>query len=145
MARNWKAASDEEFARQNEAAVREAREAERAEPRARSVRYHEELGMVLVELAGGFAFGFPPGRAPGLAGARPEQLAEVRISPSGDGLHWDALDAHVSLNGLMEEGLNLREWAPRILGRITSEAKSRAARANGAKGGRPRRAAQSAA
>jgi hypothetical protein len=63
----------------------------------------------------------------------------VRISPSGDGLHWDDLDAHASLTGLMAGALNLREWAPRILGQVRSEAKARAARANGAKGGRPRR------
>ena len=139
--RKWPMPSSEEFARQNDAAVREAREAERAEPRARSVSYDAARGLVLVELASGFVFGFPPGRAPGLEAAGPEQLSWVRISPSGDGLHWDELDAHVSLNGLMEEGLNLREWAPRYLGRITSEAKSRAARENGAKGGRPRRSA----
>lgn len=139
MVRKWNAATPEEFARQNEAAVREAREAEGVEPRAYSVSYHAESDTVLVELASGFVFGFKPGRAPGLAGAKAEQLAAVRISPSGDGLHWDALDAHVSLHGLMEEGLNLREWAPRIMGRFTSEAKARASRANGARGGRPRR------
>lgn len=138
MARKWIAASSVEFARQNEAAVREAREAERTEPRARSASFN--AGLVLVELATGYVFGFAPERVAGLAGARAEQLAAIRISPSGDGLHWDALDAHVSLNALMEEGLNLREWAPRYLGRLTSEAKARAARANGARGGRPRKA-----
>jgi hypothetical protein len=141
MTRKWIAASDEEFARQNDAAVREAREAERAEPRAGSASYDAGRGLVLVELATGYVFGFAPERVEALAGAPPEKLAGIRISPSGDGLHWDVLDAHVSLNALMEEGLNLREWAPRYLGRLTSEAKARAARANGARGGRPRKAA----
>lgn len=139
MTRKWIAASDEEFARQNEAAVREAREAERAEPRARSASYDAARGLVLVELATGFVFGFAAERVEALAGATPEKLAGIRISPSGDGLHWDALDAHVSLTALMEEGLNLRDWAPRYLGRLTSEAKARASRANGARGGRPRK------
>ena len=140
MVRKWLAASDEEFARQNEAAVREAREVERAEPRARSAFYDAGRGLVLVELATGYVFGFAAERVEELAGARAEQLAAIRISPSGDGLHWDELGAHVSLNALMEEGLNLREWAPRYLGRLTSEAKARASRANGARGGRPRKA-----
>jgi hypothetical protein len=138
MVRKWVAATDESFSRQNEAAVREAREAERIEPRADFVSYDGGRGLVLVELKSGFVFGFAPERAPGLAGASPAQLAAVRISPSGDGLHWDELDAHISLAGLMESAFNLREWAPRYLGQMKSEAKARAARENGAKGGRPR-------
>ena len=139
MARKWTAATDESFARQNEAAVREAREAERIEPRADFVSYDAGRGMVLVEMKNGFVFGFAPERAPGLAGASPEQLSSVRISPGGDGLHWDELDAHLSLGGLVETAFNLREWAPRYLGQMKSEAKARASRENGAKGGRPRK------
>jgi hypothetical protein len=141
MARKWTAATDESFALQNETAVREAREAERIEPRADFVSYDATRGLVLVEMTSGFVFGFAPERAPGLAGASAEQLAAVRISPGGDGLHWDALDAHLSLGGLVETAFNLREWAPRYLGQRTSEAKARAARENGAKGGRPRKRA----
>ncbi|HEX2203605.1 MAG TPA: DUF2442 domain-containing protein [Longimicrobium sp.] len=137
MARKRAPATDEEFARQNEAAVREAREAERVEPRAETVGYDAERGLVIVELTSGFAFGFPPERAPGLETATPAQLAEARVSPGGDGLHWDALDAHLSLGALMEAAFNLREWAPRYLGQIRSPAKAAAARENGRKGGRP--------
>ena len=138
MARKWIPATNEEFARQNEAAVREAREAERAEPRAESVSYDAERNLVLVTLATGFVFAFAPERAPGLAGAGAEALGRARISPSGDGLRWDELDVHLSLGGLIEEAVNLREWAPRYMGQIRSEAKAKAARANGRKGGRPR-------
>lgn len=140
MARNWTPISDEEFARQNEAAVREAREADGVEPRAESVTYDAGRGLVMVALRGGMVFGFPPERGPGLEKATPEQLAAVRISPSGDGLYWDALDAHLSLSGLLAEALNLREWAPRLMGQARSEAKAKAARENGLKGGRPRKA-----
>ena len=132
-------AEHDDFERQNELAVRAAREADRIEPRASVARYEPEQGLVFVELRSGYAFGFPPERVPGLEGASPAQLSSVRISPSGDGLHWDEVDAHASLTGLMTEGLNLREWAPRIMGQVRSEAKTRAARANGLKGGRPRR------
>jgi hypothetical protein len=126
------------FVRQNSRAVREAREAERTEPRACSIRYDPQSEVILVGLHGGFLFGFPPAAVPGLEEAGPAELSEGRVSPSGDGLKWDQLGVHASLGGLINEALNLREWAPRIMGQIRSEAKARAARKNGLKGGRPR-------
>lgn len=129
---------DAEFERQNEQAIREAREADRIEPRASAVAYDSQKGLILVELRSGFAFGFPPERVPGLESRTARQLSSIRISPSGDGLHWDDLDVDVSLTGLMASALNLREWAPRLMGQIRSEAKAKAARTNGLKGGRPR-------
>lgn len=131
--------TDAEFERQNEMAIREAREADRIEPRAAAISYDAAHAMVLVELRSGFAFGFPPERVDGLGAATPEQLSKVRLSPSGDGLHWDDLDVDVSLTGLMVEALNLREWAPRLMGQVRSTAKAKAARINGLKGGRPPR------
>jgi hypothetical protein len=131
--------SGTEFDRQNEQAIRAAREADRVEPRATAVSYDRDEALVLVHLRSGFAFGFPPERIPGLEGASMKQLSNVRISPSGDGLQWDDLDVHASLTGLMADALNLREWAPRIMGQVRSEAKAKAARKNGLKGGRPRR------
>jgi hypothetical protein len=127
-----------EFDRQNEQAIRAAREADRVEPRAAAVTYDPGQALIVVQLRSGFAFGFPPERIPGLEGATKKQLSNCRISPSGDGLHWNDVDVHASLTGLMANALNLREWAPRIMGQIRSEAKARAARKNGLKGGRPR-------
>ena len=133
------AAKSAEFDRQNEAAIREAREADRIEPRASAVRYDPRIGLILVDLRSGFAFGFPPERIAGLAGSSAKELSTVRISPSGDGLHWDDQDVQVSLTGLVRDALNLEEWAPRLMGQVRSEAKARASRLNGLKGGRPRR------
>ena len=135
---------DSGFERQNEIAIRAAREADRIEPRANAVTYDRRKGLVLVELRSGFAFGFPPERVPGLESAAAEELSAVRISPSGDGLLWDERDVHASLTGLMAEALNLREWAPRFMGQIRSAAKAKAARLNGLKGGRPRRRTKAA-
>ena len=131
------------FERQNELAVREAREADRIEPRAQAITYDARRGLIVVELRSGFAFGFPPERVAGLEGALAAKLAMGRVSPSGDGLHWDDLDIHASLTGLMAEALNLGEWAPRLMGQVKSAAKARAARVNGLKGGRPRRSGDS--
>ena len=122
----------------NQAAIHRAREADRIEPRAESATYDPKQALVLVILRGGFAFGFPPRAVDGLQSATAQELSQLRISPSGDGLHWEGLDVDVSLKGLITGALNLREWAPRIMGQIRSEAKARAARKNGMKGGRPR-------
>jgi hypothetical protein len=135
--------NDTDFERKNETAVREAREADRIEPRASSIRYDAQQGLLLVELRSGFVFGFPPERIFGLEDTTAKQLATVRISPSGDGLHWDDLNVDASLTGIMADALNLREWAPRFMGQARSGAKARAARLNGTKGGRPRRATKS--
>jgi hypothetical protein len=122
----------------NQTAALRGQEADRVEPRAEGATYDLKRDLVVVILRGGFAFGFSPGAVEGLRDAPAQELSEIRISPSGDGLHWDGLDVDVSLTGLMMGALNLREWAPRILGQIRSEAKARAARENGRKGGRPR-------
>jgi hypothetical protein len=137
-------AKNAHFAQQNETANREAREADRIEPRASVVCYDPQKGLIIIELRSGFAFGMPPERVPGLEQATVEQLSAARISPSGDGLHWDDLDVDVSLTGMISEALNLRELAPRYMGQATSPAKARAARLNGLKGGRPRQAAKRA-
>jgi hypothetical protein len=132
--------NDTDFEQENETAVREAREADRIEPRASSVQYDAQQGLLLVELRSGFVFGFPPERVAGLEDTTAKQLATVRLSASGDGLHWDDLNVDASLTGIMADALNLREWAPRFMGQARSDAKARAARLNGMKGGRPRRA-----
>lgn len=134
---------DAEFEREYEAATREARDADTVEPRASAASYDRRTGRILVELRSGVLFGFRPDQIPGLEGAAAKDLASVRISPSGDGLLWDSLDTHVSLTGLLRDGLKLRQWAPRLMGQQRSEAKARAARLNGLKGGRPSSAAAS--
>jgi hypothetical protein len=128
-----------EFEREFETATREGREADRIEPRATAIGYDATRGLVLVELRSGFVFGFPPERIPGLEATSAKQLAAVRLSPSGDGLHWDDLDVQVSLTGLVREALKLDEWAPRVMGQLRSEAKARAARVGlGRAGSSPR-------
>jgi hypothetical protein len=133
---------DSAFERENKTAVSLARKADRIEPRAAAVSYDAELRLVLVYLRNGFVFGFPPSTVSGLQRRTAKQLAAVRISPSGDGLHWDGLNAEASLTGLMRDALNLEEWAPRLMGQSRSAAKAQASRVNGLKGGRPRRAPQ---
>ncbi len=46
----------------------------------------------------------------GLQDAPPEQLAEVEISPSGYGLHWESLDADLAVPALMSQIFGSGAW-----------------------------------
>ena len=80
-----------------------------------------------------------------LAGADPADLAEIEITPAGLGLHWPRIDADVYVPGLLAGVFGSRKWMAQQLGaqggRTSTPAKAAAARANGAKGGRPRKQA----
>lgn len=129
--------SDEQW----KAAVQHGKSSLATEPRATAARYDHELGRVIVELNNGCTFTFPPRLAEGLEDATAEQLAQVELLGQGYGLHWEALDTDLSVPGLLAGILGTRAYMARRAGQVTSPAKSAAARANGAKGGRPRRRA----
>lgn len=112
----------------------------RNEPRAASARYDRKCGRVVAELTNGCTFSFPPRLAQGLERATEAQLAQVELLGAGYGLHWEALDADLSVPSLLAGLFGTRSHMARIAGRATSPAKA-AARANGAKGGRPRKVA----
>ena len=126
---------------QIDAALERGRAAQRHEPRAASTCYDRSSGRVIVELTNGCTFAFPPQLAQGLEAATEEQLAQVEILGTGYGLHWEALDADLSIPGLLAGLFGTRAYLAQQAGRTTSDAKAAAARANGAKGGRPRRTA----
>lgn len=111
------------------------------EPRAAAVRYDRRSGRVIVELTNGCTFAFPPKLAQGLEAATEEQLSQAEILGAGSGLHWEALDVDLSIPDLLTGLFGTRAYLAQQAGRATSPAKAAAARANGAKGGRPRRTA----
>lgn len=122
-----------------DAALARGRLARRIEPRATAARYDPHEGRVIVELANGCAFAFPPALAEGLDRASDEIIAAVEIAGAGHGLHWAALDVDLSIPGLLAGVFGSARHMARRAGRATSPAKAAAARANGAKGGRPRK------
>lgn len=112
------------------------------EPRAVAACYDRKADRIVVDLANGATFAFPRHLAEGLDGATPDQLAAVELAGSGFGLHWESLDADFSIAGLMAGSFGTKAWMrelARRAGSVTSPAKAAAARANGAKGGRPRK------
>ncbi len=123
---------------QLDAAEARGRLAHLREPRAASARYDRVAGRVMVELTNGCTFGFPARLAQGLETATDTQLAAVEILGAGYGLHWEELDVDLSIPGLTAGLLGTKAHMARHAGRATSPAKAAAARANGAKGGRPK-------
>ena len=110
--------------------------------RARAVRFDRAKGRVVLELSSGVLFAFPVTVIPALRRATPAQLAQVETNSSGTTLRWDALDVDVSVAGLLLAAVDPAErlrYLASLAGHATSPAKAAAARANGAKGGRPRK------
>jgi len=125
---------------QAEAAAERGEEKLRSEPRASDARYDAKSDRLIVDLTNGATFAFPPRLVEGLAAATADQLADVQIVGAGFGLYWEKLDVDFSVAGLVNGVFGTAKWMAARAGRSPSLAKAAAARVNGAKGGRPRKA-----
>lgn len=114
-----------------------------AGPVALSARYDRRIDRIVVGLRSGIEISFEPKSAQGLEDARPAQLGKIEITPSGLGLHFPQLDADVYLPALLQGVFGSRSWMAQAMGQAggmaTTDAKARAARENGLRGGRPRK------
>ncbi len=128
------------------AAKARARAARAAGLRARAAHYDARTERVVLELTNGSAFAFPAAHVRGLERASHAARARLELAPTGDGIWWDALDADISVPGIL--AATFGSAAASMLGAkggsATSSAKSIAARANGKRGGRPRTAVKGA-
>jgi len=110
-----------------------------------SARYDRRTARIVVNLNTGVQIAFPTRLAEGLANASPDDLAEIEVSPAGLGLRWPKLDADVYMPALLQGVFGSKRWMAAQLGAAGGKARSRtkaaAARENGRKGGRPRKAA----
>jgi len=126
-----------------QAAEKRGRDNAATEPRALTARYDRASGRILVELDNDCSFAFPARRAQGLEHASDVELAEVELLGSGYGLHWEALDADLSIPALLAGLFGTKAYMDRMraarAGGASSPLKAEAARRNGRKGGRPRR------
>jgi hypothetical protein len=121
-------------------------EVERAgRPIPASVRFDAVSERVIVEFTNGASFLFPARAVEGLQDASPHQLTDVELLGE-TGLHWESLDVDYTIAGLMNGIFGTRAFmesryreALRRGGQSRSEAKIAASRANGAKGGRPKK------
>lgn len=115
----------------------------RKTPVAIAVRYDRQRERVVMDLSSGLEIAFRPFHVQGLEHAKPDDLGEVEISPSGLGIYFPRLDADLYLPALLEGFLGSKRWMASALGKvggkISTEAKASAARQNGKRGGRPRK------
>ncbi|MEH2310052.1 MAG: DUF2442 domain-containing protein [Nostoc sp.] len=135
-----KIAATEEVLKEKLANARANSDAAMSEPRATRAFYDAYLGMIIVFLSNKCMFGFPSEVGEGLAGASIKDLAEVEVTPSGEGLHWKTLDVDLSIPALMSGIFGTKKWMAELArkgGSSTSAAKSEASRLNGTKGDRP--------
>jgi hypothetical protein len=85
---------------------------------------------------------FPRHLLQGLQDATPKELAKIEIEGPGSGLHWPALDVDHYVPALLTGVFGTRHWMAELGqkgGKAKSPAKAAASRANGRRGGRPRK------
>lgn len=115
------------------------------EPRASAAHYDQATGRVVIDLVNGCSYAFPSRLVQDLQGASSDDLSKVEVDGMGFNLHWPTLDVDLYVPALVAGIFGTRDWMirelARVAGRTTSPAKAAAARSNGAKGGRPRKAA----
>lgn len=126
-----------------EAANRRAATKKAAFPAVVSVRYDRRVARVVIVLASGLELAFSPRQAQGLENARPADLIEAEITPSGLGVYFPRLDVDLYIPALLEGFLGSKRWMAAQIGKIggmaSTEAKAAAARQNGKLGGRPKK------
>lgn len=84
------------------------------EPRATIAYYDAPNKLVVIQLKSGAIFSFPPAITQGLSSADAEELAAVEITPSGEGLHWEALDTDLHVPSLLAGIFGSRSWMAQL-------------------------------
>lgn len=133
--------TDREILAQIPAARRRAERLRRTTPHAEQARYDRGTRQLHLHLTNGVALVIPIALIPGLQKAADKDLSEVEVGPAGIGLHWERLDADITVATLARLVLGtqgLLRAAGSAGGAARTKAKARAARLNGHKGGRPR-------
>jgi hypothetical protein len=126
--------------------IAEARKAGARSPAAVSARYNRAQARLQVEFANGVGVAVPVALIQELQmlESKPSaaQLAEVEVWGGGQSIYFPRLDLLLWAPGLLQGVFGTQEWMRELargMGSATSPAKAAAARANGRKGGRPRK------
>jgi hypothetical protein len=113
------------------------------DPMAKTVEYDRRLKVLVVGLTNGRRLVIPVEDLQGLERATPRQLKHSELHGRGSSISFPDLDVDIGVHGLIEGVYGSRRWMAQLGakgGSAKTAAKRRASRANGAKGGRPRKA-----
>ena len=130
--------------RQIDAAMVRARSFAPTDRRVISAEYEKRPDVVTLHFDDGIRLSIPRMKLQGLHAAETAQLARIEILGRGTGLHWPLLDVDHYVPGLINHVFGTSRWMAELGrrgGSATTKAKVVAARANGKKGGRPKRVA----
>ena len=114
------------------------------DPLAQTVEHIPGLNLLIVGLSNGRRLVLPIEDLQGLGNATHEQIQKYELLGHGTGISFPDLDVDLYVPALIEGVYGNRRWMAQLGkkgGRAKTEAKRMAARANGAKGGRPSRIA----
>ena len=122
-------------------AVTRGRKLKRVYANASSVRYEDDC--ISIGLGDGSRIVLPVAGLVEFEGFSVQDFQKLEVGFGGKALCCEGRDLHVSISGLIATSQPLMDLAASMVasrnGRKTSAAKSEAARANGKKGGRPRK------
>ena len=134
--------TDQQIEAQIDAAIARQSQIDATEPRANKVLFDDGRKSFTLHFTNGASFSFLVESVEAIATLPSKILATVELTPSGKGLRWDEPDIDLSIQGLLLGIFGSNMWMKQIAskgGSSTSEKKKAASRANGAKGGRPRK------
>ena len=106
------------------------------------MRFDPDRDAIEIELTDGAGVRLPRAMVEEFRDVPPADMAKLPISPAGYGIKLDEHDIAISVHGLIAALATTADMAGamgKIGGAARSEAKRVSARANGAKGGRPRK------
>jgi len=114
------------------------------DPVAQAVEHIPDLNLLIVRLSNGRRLVLPIEDLQGLGKATQKQIQNYELLGRGTGISFPDLDVDLYVPALIEGVYGNRRWMAQLGkkgGKAKTEAKRLAAKANGVKGGRPRRAA----
>ena len=111
-------------------------------PYATTINYVEKLHLLIVHLSNNLRLALPVENLQGLESATPTQLRNYEKMGIGYAFRFPELDVDFHIDGLMNGVYGNRRWMSELGkkgGSARTDRKQAAARANGSKGGRPRK------